>query len=110
MTYFKYADMSEAIASVIDEIEKERDPKDRAVMLNSFMKATSQLLTSSMQRLAYELFLVGMATSDIASDIGMSHRAVKRLIAGRAKSLGVANPMVPEPVTSFIDIRTLVKN
>jgi hypothetical protein len=108
--YFNYADISESISSVIDEIEKERDPYDRSRLLQSFIAVTSSRLTSSLQRLCFDLFKTGMTTSDIATEIGMSQRAVKRLITARATSMGVPNPLVSELVSEYVDIRSLVKN
>jgi DNA-directed RNA polymerase specialized sigma subunit len=108
--YFKYADISESISAVIDEIEKERDPHDRSRLLQSFMSVASSRLTSSLQRLCFDLFKEGMTTSDIANEIGMSQRAVKRLISARATTIGVPNPLVAELVNDHIDIRSLVKN
>ena len=110
MPYFNYADMSESISSVIDEIEKEGSPTDRAALLASFISVTSRLLTSSLQRVCFDLFSSGMTTYDIAELIGMSQRSVKRMIAARATSIGAPNPLIRETVSSSIDIRDFVKN
>lgn len=110
MPYFNYADVSESISAVIDEIEKERDPLDRSRLLKSFIETTSTLLTSSMQRLCFDLFKAGLQTSEIADQTGLSQRAVKRLIGARATSIGVPNPLIAERIDSSIDIRALVKH
>jgi DNA-directed RNA polymerase specialized sigma24 family protein len=109
MAYFNSADISESIARVLDEIEKERDPNDRVGLLNAFMRTTSQILTSSLQRVTYDLYLQGITTSDIANSLGMSQRAVKRLIAGRARATGAPNPLLQHDIEGFVDIRELVK-
>lgn len=108
MPYIKHSDTSGIISSLFEEIEREQDPFTRSKYLSTTMNEISRRLTASMQRVCLELFVSGTQTDVIADSLGISQRAVKRLISKHAAVAGIPNPLIRQEIGAFIDIRSLV--
>lgn len=105
MAYFKHSDVSDSVVHILGEINQEPDPNRRGDLITSFMDAVSKQITMTLKRYCYDQYLSGTPTDVTATRLGISQRAVKRLIKSQAIELGVKNPLPNTVVTSFIDIR-----
>lgn len=110
MAYFKQSDVGDSIARILGEIDGEPNLERRCELVIAFMASGSGLLTSTVERLCYEMRISGIPVDVIAVKIGISTRAVKRMVRRRAESLGVRNPLKQISVDEYIDIREFINS
>jgi hypothetical protein len=108
MAYFKQSDIGDSIARILGEIESEPNLEHRCELIVAVMESGSGLLTSTVERLCYEMRVSGTPVDVIAVKIGISTRAVKRLVRRRAELLGVRNPLKQISIDEYIDIREFI--
>ena len=109
MTYFKHSGISDSVARLVGEIETESNPDRRCDLVVELMKVMSHQLSGSLARLCFDMRMSGVSSVAIAIRLGISERAVKRLIRKRAIIVGAKNPLERISIGYCIDIRDLVK-
>ena len=109
MTYFKHSGIGDSVARIIGEIDTEPNADRRAELLCELMNVFSSQLEVSLERVCFAMKMAGTPTDVIAIRLGVSRRAVKRLIRKRSAALGVRNPLQQVSVSKSLDIRDLVK-
>jgi Tfp pilus assembly pilus retraction ATPase PilT len=107
MAYVKYSDIADSVARITDVIESEQDTRVRSDLVVSFVKAVSQAAGLLLERQAYDMKTLGVPSDIIATELGISQRAVLRLIRRHSQSVGL-NPMDRIHVESWFDIRDFV--
>lgn len=108
MAYFKQSDIGDSIARILGEIDSEPNLERRCELVVAFIASGSSLLTETVERMCYEMRVSGTPVDVIAVKIGISTRAVKRMVRRRAELLGVRNPLKQISVSEYIDIREFI--
>ena len=105
MAYLKYSDVTDSIAQIIAAIEDEPELSKRTELLNNFIRSVSVQLVNPLAQLCFERRAQGEPSDVIAIDLGLSQRAVLRLIRKRAVDLGVKSPLDRIEIIDYFDIR-----
>lgn len=108
MAYIKYSDMHDSVAQILGAIEDEPNPEERSKLLNRFITAVSDQLVDVLARICFERRSHGVPSDIIAIDLGISQRAVLRLIRKRAADTGVKSPLDRIEIDGYFDIRDYV--
>ncbi len=105
MSYVKHSDVSDSIAHIVSSIEQEPNVQQRKLLISNYIKTASSQLVKPLARLCFELKVAGEPTDVIATELGISRRAVIRLIRKWAADNGIRNPLDNIEVNGFFDIR-----
>lgn len=109
MAYLKYSDVSDSIAQILSAIDDEPEPDKRAELLKNFIRSASDQLVDPLARVCFEKRTLGQPSDVIATDLGISQRAVVRLIRKRARDTGTRSPLDPIQIDGFFDISDHVR-
>jgi uncharacterized membrane protein YheB (UPF0754 family) len=93
MSYVKESAMRDTIANMFDIIDGESDIQLRMTALANTSKRISERMKNSLELFCYQAKSKGMPTDLIATELGISHRAVLRMIRGYSHRNGVRNPL-----------------
>jgi len=105
MTYLKYSDVTDSVAQIIAAIEDEPELTKRTELLNNFIRSVSVQLVDPLARLCFDRRSQGDPSDVLAIDLGISQRAVLRLIRKRAIDTGVKSPLDRIEIDGYFDIR-----
>lgn len=105
MSYVKHSDVSDSIAHIVSSIEQETSIQQRKLLISNYIKTASSQLVKPLARLCYELKAAGEPTDVIATELGISRRAVLRLIRKWSADNGLRSPLDIIEVSGFFDIR-----
>lgn len=107
MAYVKYSDVYDSVDQIVHAIEAEPDTIQRGKAISLFLKAVSTAAEKLLERQVYAMKELGIATDMIAIDLGISQRAVVRLIRSHSKKVG-HNPLERTHIDSWFDVRDYV--
>lgn len=107
MPYVKYSDIADSVARISNEIESEPDTQMRTELVAAFVKAVSRAAGNLLERQAYDMKMLGTPSDIIAMELGISQRAVLRLIRRRSREVG-SGPLDRLTIDHWFDIRDYV--
>lgn len=107
MPYVKYSDIADSIAPIVSQIASEDDVSKRAELVCYFITAVTSASSSLLEKQAYDMKMLGVPSDIIATELGISQRAVLRLIRRHSQVTGL-NPMDRLTVDEWFDIRDYV--
>lgn len=107
MPYVKYSDISDSIAPIVSQIASEEDTDKRTELIGYFIAAVNAASIGLLERQAYDMKMLGTPSDIIATQLGISQRAVLRLIRRHSRVTGV-NPMDRMSAENWFDIRDYV--
>lgn len=105
MAYVKYSDVADSLAPLVAAINEDDDPKTRSESVKAFISAASKEISLLLEKTCYDLKTLGEPTDKISIDLGISQRAVLRIIRRFAKTNDLPNPMDRVRIDSWFDIR-----
>jgi hypothetical protein len=105
MAYVKYSDVSDSLAPLIAAINGDDDPRTRSESVKALISAASKEISLLLEKTCYDLKALGEPTDKISIDLGISQRAVLRIIRRFAKTNDLPNPMDRVRIDSWFDIR-----
>jgi uncharacterized membrane protein YheB (UPF0754 family) len=105
MSYVKESAMRDTIANVFDIIDEESDIRLRMKALTDVSKRISERMKNSLELFCYQAKSKGMPTDLIATELGISQRAVLRMIRGYSHRNSVRNPLGFLSMDGSFDIR-----
>ena len=99
----------QAMGDLFRPLEHEANPIQRAIGLKALVTELADHVYTTAKATCFDLKVEGWAAGQIADEIGLSERAVKRLIKAHAEDTGVRNPLLHNETTmQEVDISHLV--
>jgi DNA-binding NarL/FixJ family response regulator len=98
----------DAIADVFLPVSVEINPRVRLEMLRAIQSDIGTRILEEQERIAFELKSEGDSTGQIADDMAVSERAVKRWIGNYAAKNGLHNLLHRRKASNVVDIRDRV--
>ena len=83
----------QAMGDLFRPIEHEPNPIQRAMSLKTLVNELASHVYDLAKATCYDLKASGWSTGQIADEIGLSERAVKRVISEYAEDKGIRNPL-----------------
>lgn len=109
MSYVNNSSMYDTVAFLYDTIDQESDIRLRMSALNDSIRQVSERLQQSIERTCYQAKSDGMPTDLIATELGISQRAVLRMIRSYSVRNNLVSPLDPIGVEGTFDIRDHIR-
>lgn len=95
MSYIKNSALIDTVANMFDTIDQEADIRSRMSLISDSIEKISERLQESIERTCYQAKSQGIPTDIIATELGISQRAVVRMIRGYAVRNNLVSPLDP---------------
>jgi hypothetical protein len=102
--YVKHSAMGDLFVSVQETV----DPAKRATLLRALEGEFSVHYLMELERLCYDLKILGESTGQISESLGLSERKVKKFINNHAATAGEWSPLQRRNAVGALDISHLV--
>ena len=104
MSYIKDSALTDTVAYLYDTIDQESDIRLRMAAIADSIQKVSARLQQSLERLCYEAKSEGLPTDLIASELGISQRAVLRMIRTYSVRNNLVSPLAVTQVEGTFSI------
>lgn len=104
MSYIKNSALIDTIANLYDTIDEESDIRLRMSVISDSIEKVSERLQQSLERICYQAKSQGMPTDLIAIELGISQRAVIRMIRSYTARNNLVSPLDPIGVDGTFSI------
>lgn len=105
MSYVNNSAMYDTIAVLFDTIDQESDIRLRMTAINDSIRQVSERLQQSIERTCYQAKAEGVPSDVVAAELGISQRAVVRMIRSYTVRNDLVSPLDPIGVDGTFDIR-----